>query len=635
MRAAKEISVADQDRSSEADERSGWTAEALLDDVSEGFVAYDTAWRLRYINRTAEAYLQALTQSAPRQILGKSVWEVFPSLVGSEMERCYRLAAANEGPLSFEICSPVTRRWFMFRASPSARGLSVFFRDITEHKSANEALRRSEARLRSVYDNSLEGILITSPDGDTYEANPAACRMFGRTAEEIVGMHRERFVDADDPRLGRMLAERDRAGRVVCELSMIRKDGARFPVRISSAIFVDADGRRRAITTFHDLSETKRLEVEQAKTVADLQDAEEQLRLTIDNAPIGMALIGLQGQWLRVNQRVTEIVGYSAEELRHLTFQDVTHPDDLAKDLVLFEAMLRGEISRYELPKRYVHKDGAIVDILLSASILRDDHGAPRLFIVQIQDLREKKRLEAQLTLSDRMASIGTLASGIAHEINNPLAYVMLNLAALAEELRPLVEAAAPRRARALLDLVDDARTGAERVRKIVRGLKTFARAGEDHRVPMTVESAIEVAVNMTAGELRHRARLVKSYGLTPRVVADEARLGQVFINLLVNAAHAIPEGNAGDNEIGITTSTDAEGRAVIEISDTGCGIPSHLRARIFDPFFTTKEIGVGTGLGLSISHEIVAALGGLIEVSSELGKGTTFRVMLPGCDPS
>ena len=624
-----------QERASETNERSVWTAEALLDDIREGFIAYDTAWRFRYINRLADAYLRKLSPPGPRELLGECIWEIFPFLVGSELERHYRLAAAGDQPVEFELFRPSIQRWLTFRATPSARGLSVFFRDITEQKLATEALQISETRLRSIYDNSLEGILITSPDGATFEANPAACRMFERTAAEIHGMHRDELVDTTDPRVPAMLAERDRTGRARTEIALIRKGGARFPVLLSSAIFLDEGGRRRAITTFHDLSETKRLERDRAQTLADLQAAEEQLRLTIDNAPIGMALIGLDGRWLRVNQRVVEIVGYSAEELCELTFQDVTHPEDLARDLLLFDAMLRGEISRYELPKRYVRKDGAIVDILLSASILRDDHGDPRLFIAQIQDLREKKRLEAQLALSDRMASIGTLASGIAHEINNPLAYVMLNLAALAEELRPLVEAAAPRRAGALLGLVDDARTGAERVCKIVRGLKTFARAGEDHRVPMAIESAVEMAVNMTSGELRNRARLVKSYGLTPRVVADEARLGQVFINLLVNAAHAIPEENAAGNEIGITTSTDAEGRAVVEIRDTGCGIPAHLRARIFDPFFTTKEIGKGTGLGLSISHEIIAALGGLIEVSSEVGKGTTFRVVLPGCDPS
>ncbi len=506
----EETTVAHDQRASQTRERGAWTAEALLDDVHEGFIAYDTAWRFEYINRSAEAYLRQILETSPQELLGMSVWEAFPSLVGGEIDRQYRLAVTSGQPVEFEHWSLLSRRWLTFRVAPSARGLSVLFRDITEQKS------------------------------------------------------RER---------------------------------------------------------------------ERAQTLVDLQVAEEQLRLTIDNAPIGMALIALDGRWIRVNQRVVEIVGYSAEELMTLTFQDVTHPDDLGKDLVLFEAMLRGEISRSELPKRYVRKDGAVVDILLSTSMLRDDHGAPRLFISQIQDLREKKCLEAQLAISDRMASIGTLASGIAHEINNPLAFVMLNLAALAEELRPLVEASAPLRARALLDLVADARAGAERVRKIVRGLKTFARSGEDHRVPMAIESAIEVAVNMTSGELRHRARLVTSYGRTPRVVADESRLGQVFINLLINAAHAIPEGSAAVNEIGITTSTDALGRAVVEIRDTGSGIPAHLHARIFDPFFTTKEVGVGAGLGLSISHEIVAALGGLIEVTSEIGKGTTFRVVLPACD--
>lgn len=368
---------------------------------------------------------------------------------------------------------------------------------------------------------------------------------------------------------------------------------------------------------------------------ADLENAVERLRLTVDNAPIGMALVAPDGRWISANQRVLEIVGYTAEELQKLTFQDITHPDDLPKDLALYGAMLRGEIPRYELPKRYIRKDGAIVDILLSVSMLRDDRGEPRLFIVQIQDLREKKRLEAQLALSDRMASIGTLASGVAHEINNPLSYVITNLELLDDELRPRDEAPASPATTALLELLDDARDGAERVRTIVQGLSTFARAGEERRVPARIEAALEVAVTLTSNELRHRARLVTSYGPTPRVVADEARLGQVLINLLVNAAQAIPEGNVAGNEIGITTFTDAEGRAVIEIRDTGSGIPAHLRERIFDPFFTTKDIGVGTGLGLSISHEIIAALGGSIEVTSEVGEGTTFRVVMPAWEPT
>jgi two-component system cell cycle sensor histidine kinase/response regulator CckA len=140
----------------------------------------------------------------------------------------------------------------------------------------------------------------------------------------------------------------------------------------------------------------------------------------------------------------------------------------------------------------------------------------------------------------------------------------------------------------------------------------------------------LELAVNMAFNEIRHRARLVKDFGSVPFVDADDARLGQVFINLLVNAAQSLPEGNTDGNEIRLVTSTDALGRALVEIRDTGAGIPPALLTRVFDPFFTTKPIGIGTGLGLAICHNIITGMGGEISVQSELGRGTTFRVALP-----
>jgi len=231
--------------------------------------------------------------------------------------------------------------------------------------------------------------------------------------------------------------------------------------------------------------------------------------------------------------------------------------------------------------------------------------------------------------LGDRLACVGTLAAGVAHEINNPLAYVSTNLDLLAEELRSIEGASPSRRLRELEELAREARQGAERVRKIVRGLKTFSRADSERRVILDVHQVLDLALNMSFNEIRHRAQLVKDYGDVPAVEADESRLGQVFVNLLVNAAHAIPEGQADRHEIRIVTRTEAE-RAIVEIHDTGAGIPADVIGRIFDPFFTTKEIGVGTGLGLSISHSIVADLAGEITVHSEVGKGTTFRVALP-----
>ena len=243
---------------------------------------------------------------------------------------------------------------------------------------------------------------------------------------------------------------------------------------------------------------------------------------------------------------------------------------------------------------------------------------------------RTQQRLQAQLVVADRMAVVGTLAAGVAHEINNPLSNVTANLDLIAEEVQVLTGDSPAGRLRDLGDMVNEARQGAERVRKIVRGMKTFARADEERRAQLDVQPVLELSINMTFHEIKHRARVVKDYGKVPLVEADEARLGQVFVNLLVNAAHATPQGHADQHEIRIVTGTDVSGRAIIEIRDTGLGMPPEVLRRVFDPFFTTRDIGQGTGLGLSICRNIVTALGGEIIAKSELGKGSTFRVVLP-----
>lgn len=175
-----------------------------------------------------------------------------------------------------------------------------------------------------------------------------------------------------------------------------------------------------------------------------------------------------------------------------------------------------------------------------------------------------------------------------------------------------------------------DAREAAQRVRLIVRDLKIFSRSpSEDAAGPVDVKSVMESALGMAWNEIRHRARLVKDYGVVPAAEANEGRLGQVFLNLLVNAAQALPEGRADRNVIRVITRLEGE-RVIIEVSDTGAGIPPEIIGRIFDAFFTTKAVGVGTGLGLAICHRIVTDMEGELTVKSEVGKGTTFRVALP-----
>ncbi len=248
--------------------------------------------------------------------------------------------------------------------------------------------------------------------------------------------------------------------------------------------------------------------------------------------------------------------------------------------------------------------------------------------VITTRDVTQQKATEAQLMVADRMASIGTLAAGVAHEINNPLAAVIGNLDLAIDEIKTHRKCVAI--SGELEEELDDARAAAESVRVIVRDLKIFSRAEDDARGPVDVERVMESTLRMAWNEIRHRARLTKEYGRVPLVEANESRLGQVFLNLVVNAAQAISEGNAELNLIRISTSCDEQGRVALRVSDTGAGIPADVQKRLFTPFFTTKPVGAGTGLGLSICHRIVTSFGGEIRFQSELGKGTEFCVLLP-----
>jgi signal transduction histidine kinase len=238
----------------------------------------------------------------------------------------------------------------------------------------------------------------------------------------------------------------------------------------------------------------------------------------------------------------------------------------------------------------------------------------------------EHRAMREQLMISDRMASVGMLAASVAHEINNPLAVLAANVELVTQSLSTLDDETV-REARAQLR---DAQEAAERVSQIVRDLKIFSRSADnEQRGPVEIESVLESSIRMASNEIRHRARLTRDYRDVPPAEGNEARLGQVFLNLIVNAAQAIPEGNVRGNEITVATRLEAD-RVVAAISDTGSGIPSDALPHIFDPFFTTKPVGVGTGLGLAICRRIITGLGGDIAVESVAGRGTTFRVVLP-----
>jgi PAS domain S-box-containing protein len=295
------------------------------------------------------------------------------------------------------------------------------------------------------------------------------------------------------------------------------------------------------------------------------------------------------------------------------------HPDDAA-NVRLHLARAERERGPLSLEYRILRPVGEPRTLQARVQNTFDAAGALVRILGTEQDVTDTKDLTQRLVLSDRMISIGTLAGGMAHEINNPLATISAYLDLLTE--RP--------EARQSDALVAEARSAIDRIRNIMRGLSAFSRADQDVRAPTDVERVLELAIGMAGNEVRHRARLVRHFSGTPPVLANEARLGHVFINLLVNAAEAIPEGQADRHEIHVTTSIDDAGWVVVEIRDSGAGMTREVQDRIFDPFFTTKPVGKGTGLGLSVSHGIVRSLGGEILVRSEIGRGATFSVSLP-----
>jgi len=252
-----------------------------------------------------------------------------------------------------------------------------------------------------------------------------------------------------------------------------------------------------------------------------------------------------------------------------------------------------------------------------------------------IRDVIAKARRD-RLATADRMAALGTLAAGIAHEINNPLTYVMANQKTLAVELAAQrgTEVDVGRRGE-LAERASEALEGAERIKRLIRQVQTVAFVPRDDQLAtVDLRSMLLAAVTSTAGEVQRRAQLALDADVEAHVRCERGRVEQLFSNLLLNAAQAIPEGDAARNHVRVSVRKLPRDRAAIEITDTGTGVPIEIHERIFQPFFTTRPVGQGTGLGLAISRAIVSALGGEISFRPATHRGTTFRVELPTTAP-
>jgi PAS domain S-box-containing protein len=516
-----------------------------------------------------------------------------------------------------------------------------------------------------------EGIYWLDIDGRMLYVNPAAERELGYSARELQQM-RVSDIDPNVPpevwgKDGALAKTRDTSGGLRNFRTVHRhRDGHLIPVEINSGYF-DYEGEVYAMAICSDI--TERLAAEEA-----LRSSQAKFSAIFSTTPDPTALARLDdGVLLDVSASYAEFFGYERTEL----IGHSTLPGDLGLWIKADDRQrwrdrmtLGGEVLGFETPLR--RKDGTAVTVLISGKIIELD--GERCIIVVLRDITQRKAMEellrrekaeqamlikkleeaqAQLLQSEKLAAIGQLAAGVAHEINNPMGFIRSNLATLKDyaggllklvaaysladgllEGHPQVRDAVARAKRDadleficsdLPNLVAESLDGADRVRRIVEDLRNFSRVDAAEWQPFDIHAGLESTINVVWNEIRYKAELVREYGDLPPVECIPSRLNQVFMNLLVNAAQAIADRGR------ITIATRRRGDEVeIAVSDDGAGMTGEIQARIFDPFFTTKPVGKGTGLGLSVSYGIVKNHGGRIGVTSQPGRGSTFIVHLP-----
>ena len=477
------------------------------------------------------------------------------------------------------------------------------------------------ALIASIADDLPAGVWVAAaPSGAFVYANGAFEEIMGMGALPDVaaggytgpyGIFRRSGEPYHEDELPFARALRTRTTVIVDDIVIHRRDGRHVYVRAHAKPILDSGGDvTHVVIVFFDITR-------EAQAERDAAAVREQLREVVESAPITLSAFDANGIVTFVAGRALAALGRPADSYLGMSMLESYGPEvggyakrALAGELVSYTLEFEGRSYEAQLTPR--RNEAGVVVGAIGVSL----------------DVTEARRAEAKLVHAERLASLGLLAAGVAHEINNPLTYMIGSLELIARSLdfgRP--------KPSALPGLVRDARDGAERVRSIVLDLKAFSRVEEAGATQVNLQGPLEAAIAMARNEMRHRAKLVVEIAPGLRVVGSDGKLAQLFLNLLVNAAQALEPGAAGRNEIAVTARSSGD-RVIVEVRDTGVGIAPEVLPRIFEPFFTTKAVGGGTGLGLSVCHAIATGLGGSIVAESELGRGTLMRVSLPAAPP-
>lgn len=633
-----------------AERRAAQAREAMLDSLLEalpgGIVACDAEGQLTLFNSKARAWHGSDLLQVP-----SAQWSRHFDLYdadGKTLLPTPRIpllrALSGEAVRDQEICIKAAGqppRWVstsgqaFFDARGKPAGAVVAMHDITERKRDKEEIADVRAYLQAVIDASTEVAMISADnEGVITLFNSGAERLLGYSAEQMVGKHTPAafHLDEEIEQRAKELSEEwgepisgfevfvthARRGHSENRLwTFVRQDGERRRVRLA----ISAIRQQGRITGFlgvaTDLSQLHAMELA-------LQMSEERFRTAFDTAPQGMALVSREGEWLEVNRTLCEMLGYSRDELLVTDFQTITHPDDLAADLTLVGQLLRDEIPYYQMPKRYFRRNGQMIWVLLSVSLVRDTQHRPHYFVSQIQDITEQRQLE-------RMKN--EFVAVVSHELRTPLTSINGALSlALGGVLGDV-----PERVKEMLTL---AHRNTERLGHLVNDLLDLEKLAADK---LAFDRQVQPLRDLLDDALASNRGYADSFGVVLAlhdvenedvwVEVDALRLGQVMANLLSNAIKFSPRGETVTVRYGI-----AESQVCVEVTDRGPGIPEEFRQRVFQHFAqaetgNTRSRG-GTGLGLAISKQLVEHMQGQIGFDTMCDKGTTFWFRLPCASP-
>ncbi len=510
---------------------------------------------------------------------------------------------------------------YLVKSEIGAGGISRVIRYAIERVNTDLRLRERDAHYRSIVESSFDAIICMDDSGVT-EFNPKAEEMFGRRRADVIGKELadlivpERMRDAHLQGVRRQLANPDAAiARQRFELTGLRADGSEFPVELT--LSKQSSARGPACTAFiRDVSERNRALTRIAEQASML-----------DQARDAILVRDLDHRVTYFNKSAERLYGWTADDVLGRSVRERFFPDPAVFDetmvALLEQGGWQGELSTAGM-------DGTRLTVESRWTLMRGANGLPFAVLVIDTDITERKELERRFLRAQRMESIGTLAGGIAHDLNNMLAPVLMSIELLRDN------PSEQERDQILATVETSARRGAEMVRQVL----SFARGVEGDRAPVDVARLLkEVEKFANDTFMKHiRVRTTVDEGAT--VLGDATQLHQVLINLCVNARDAMPQGGILSLSAGAESVVDRQfdlgaiaapgDFVVIRVSDTGTGIPPAVLDRMFEPFFTSKATGKGTGLGLSTSLAIVKSHGGIIRVESTVGQGSEFTVYLP-----